>query len=577
MKSLTLFLLLVSLSFAISQTEEFQILKAPAEPQSIPEQLIIKFKPRISDIESEQALQAIGIQTLKSIEALNIKVCQIAAEKTLDQALQESQALGEVEYAEPNYRVYALERPNDPEYDRLWGLNNTGQTGGSNDADIDAEEAWDREKGNSAVIVGVIDTGIDYNHEDLRANIWRNPGEIPNNNIDDDNNGYVDDYYGWDFYYNNKDPFDDNRHGTHVAGTIGAVGNNARGVVGVNWNVSLMALKFLNAEGEGSTSDAIEAIVYAVDMGAHILNNSWGGGGFSKALEDAIIYARDRGVLFIAAAGNDSKNTDLDPNYPSNYEVENVISTAASTDKDRLAAFSNYGETTVDLAAPGEFIYSTVPNERYASLSGTSMATPHVAGAAALIWAHYLPQSNWQNVKFRLFGAVDYLFNLQNKVLLDGRLNVNNALSGFPLVSVINKPVDTDNTTDPYSIGTAIIDNDTIVSARIFYQYSDASTRSDTLNLNRVLRHVYETQIPPAPLNTVIKYKIIAVDNEQNVTETRYYSFKIEKPSGCCGAFAATIELPRASSGTNLTLTILANFLAFFSIPIYFLMRKQRK
>jgi len=570
MKFVTCFFLCIILSVTMAQTEKPEILKAPAQPQTVPGELIIKFGPQITDIESSQLLQEVGLQSIKTVDALNIKICQNLTEKTIDQVIIECNASSEIEYAEPNYKVYALEKPNDPDYTRLWGLNNTGQTGGANDADIDAEEAWDVQKGSRQIIVGVIDTGIDYNHEDLQLNMWRNLAEVPNNNVDDDNNGYVDDYFGWDFYNQDKDPNDDNEHGTHVSGTIGAIGNNAIGVVGVNWKVSLMALKFLNQQGSGSTSDAIEAIVYASDMGANILNNSWGGGGESQALKDAIIYAKNKGVLFIAAAGNDSKNTDLDPNYPSNYNVENVISVAASTDNDKLAGFSNYGEKTVDLAAPGEFIYSAVPNNRYASFSGTSMATPHVAGAAALIWANYLPDSDWENVKFRLFGAADYLFNLQTKNLLDGRLNVNAALTNLPLVAVILKPSDTDDTANPYKIRASVIDNDSIISAKLFYQYSGAVSQTDSIDLSSVALHQYEFQLPAAPLSTTIKYKIVAEDNEQNITETRYYSFKVEEKSGCCGAFAATVTLEKASLPANLGLTLFLNFALFFGIPFVY-------
>lgn len=570
--------ILVLFSNGLSQMTEPKILKAPAKPQIIADEVIVKFRPRITQIESNQLLQQIGIQTIKNIEQLNIKICQIITDESIDQMIQECESRAEIEYAEPNYRVFALEKPNDPEYERLWGLNNTGQSGGSNDADIDAEEAWNNEKGAFQIIVGVIDTGIDYNHEDLKQNMWRNPGEIPDNNADDDNNGYIDDYYGWDFFFDDNDPYDDNEHGTHVAGTIGAVGNNGKGVVGVNWNVSLMALKFLDDKGTGNTGDAIEAIIYASDMGANILNNSWGGGGFSQAMKDAIIYANNKGVLFVAAAGNDRKDTDKDPNYPSNYDVENVISVAASTDKDKLAAFSNYGATTVDLAAPGESIYSTLPHSRYGNLSGTSMATPHVAGAAALVWAYYFPESNWRNVKYRLFGSVDYVFSLQNIVLLDGRLNVNNGLSDIPFASIINKPLDTDNTDNPYDVSAAVIDNDTVVSAKIFYQYSGAATESDTINLNNIMAYIYESQIPAAPLNTTVKYKIIAEDNDQNITETRYYSFKIRKVnSGCCGAFAADISIRSASISANAGLTVIFNLVIFLGIPLLFKRKKLSK
>jgi subtilisin family serine protease len=577
MKLKLIFLLAIMATSIFSQEEKPKIMKAPAQAQIIPGELIIKFRPRITDIESSQILQEVGIKAVKTFPDLNIKTCQILAEKTVEQVIEECKDLSDIEYAEPSYRVYALEQPNDPEYDRLWGLNNTGQTGGSNDADIDAEEAWDIEEGNRQVIVGVIDTGIDYDHEDLRLNMWRNPGEINNNNIDDDNNGYVDDYYGWDFFFEDNNPFDDNQHGTHVAGTIGAVGNNARGVVGVNWQISLMALKFLDNTGSGSTSDAIEAIIYASDMGANILNNSWGGGGFSQAMKDAITYAKNKGVLFVAAAGNDSKNTDLDPNYPSNYDVENVISVAASSNNDKLAGFSNYGAETVDLAAPGENIYSTIPNSRYASLSGTSMATPHVVGAAALIWSYYLQNSNWEKVKFRLFGATDYVFNFQGKMLLDGRLNVNTALTDVPLIALISKPLDTDDTTNPYKVRASVIDNDTIISAKLFYQYSGAISQADTIELTNIGPYQYEFDLPATRLNTAIKYKIVAEDNEQNITETRYYSFKVgETSSGCCGAFAATVTIKEASIGLNLAITLLINLIIVFGVPIILKLKKIR-
>lgn len=577
MKLKSIFLIVLSVTSILAQNDKPKILKAPAQVQMIPNELIIKFRPRITDIESSQMLQGIGIKAIKTISALNIKTCQILADKTIDQVIQECKTISDIEYAEPNYRVYALEIPNDPEYDRLWGLNNTGQTGGINGADIDAEEAWDIEKGNKQVIVGVIDTGIDYNHEDLKTNMWINSGEIQNNNIDDDNNGYVDDYYGWDFFNNDRDPYDDNEHGTHVAGTIGAIGNNAKGVVGVNWQVSLMALKFLDNQGSGSTSDAIEAIIYAADMGANILNNSWGGGGFSQSLQDAIDYAKNKGVLFIAAAGNDSKNTDLDPNYPSNYDVENVISVAASSNDDKLAGFSNYGAQTVDLAAPGESIYSTIPNNRYASFSGTSMATPHVVGAAALIWAYYLPNSDWEKVKFRLFGATDYVFNLQSKNLLDGRLNVRAALADGPLIAVILKPIDTENTANPYKIRASIIDNDSIVGAKLHYQYSGAVSKTDSVDLNPVADYQYEFELPAARLETTIEYKIAAEDNEKNITETRYYSFKVGGASGCCGSFAATVTLKKASLPLNLGLTLFLNFVIFFGAPLILGYKNRRK
>ena len=268
---------------------------------------------------------------------------------------------------EPNYRVHIARTPNDPCFPQLWGMHNTGQTGGTKDADIDAPEAWDVATGvpeTSDIIVGITDTGIDYLHPDLVANMWVNPGEIPDNRIDDDGNGYIDDVYGYDFFGDDSDPSDAAGHGTHCDGTIAGVGDNGRGVAGVNWRCKIMALRFLDAIGHGNTGDAIEAIIYGVNNGAKILSNSWGGDGYSEAMELAIMYARDHGVLFVAAAGNYGGNTDSEPYYPASYEVSNVISVAATDHKDLLASFSNFGDESVDVGAPGVSILSSVPTYR---------------------------------------------------------------------------------------------------------------------------------------------------------------------------------------------------------------------
>jgi subtilisin family serine protease len=281
-----------------------------------------------------------------------------------------------VNYVEPDYTVRLATVPSDPQFSSLWGMNNTGQTGGTIDADIDAPEAWDLTTGSSSTIVAVIDTGVDYNHPDLAANIWTNPGEIPGDNRDNDGNGFVDDVHGYDFINSDGNPLDDQGHGTHVAGTIGAVANNGIGVAGINWNVQIMALKFLGADGSGSISDAIRALDYAVQMGAHISNNSYGDAEFSQAFADAIAAAGDVGHIFVAAAGNNSGNNDASPFYPASFDAANIISVAATDDNDRLASFSNYGVTSVDLAAPGVNILSTTPGNNYESFSGTSMASP---------------------------------------------------------------------------------------------------------------------------------------------------------------------------------------------------------
>lgn len=334
-----------------------------------------------------------------------------------------------VEAIEPDVIIASRAVPNDPSFGALWGLENIGQSGGVVDADIDATQAWDVTTGSRSVVVAVIDSGVDYRHVDLADNMWRNPGEIPGNGRDDDGNGFIDDVYGWDFANGDGDPFDDEGHGTHVAGTIGAVGNNGRGVVGVNWEVSVMALKFLDADGSGSTSDAVAAINYATrmrrDFGVNVVatNNSWGGGGASAALQRAIAAGGDAGILFVAAAGNESANNDVTPSFPANDTNVAVLSVAATDRSNRLANFSNYGATTVDIAAPGAAITSTVPGNRYASYSGTSMAAPHVAGAVALL-AAARPQATSAEIRSAILSTAAPVPALAGKVATGGLLNV---------------------------------------------------------------------------------------------------------------------------------------------------------
>ena len=332
----------------------------------------------------------------------------------------------EIEYAEPNYIIHALKTPNDPGFEQLWGLHNIGQDNGTPDADINAVEAWTVSTGGD-VVIAVIDTGIDYEHSDLAANMWRNPGEIPENGIDDDNNGYIDDIYGIDTYNNDSDPMDDQYHGTHCAGTIAAVGNNGVGVVGVCWKAKLMALKFLSSGGSGSIDNAIECIEYAVNNGAKIMNNSWGGGGFSQALEEAIEISNQSNVLFCAAAGNSSNNNDNNAFFPSSYANSNIISIAASDNNDNLASFSCYGFSSVDFAAPGVDIFSTGTENTYKVLSGTSMAAPHCSGAAGLLLS-INPNLTVVEIKKILMDNVDEKPAFANKVASNGRLNIFKAI-----------------------------------------------------------------------------------------------------------------------------------------------------
>lgn len=368
--------------------------------------------------------------------------------------------------------------PNDTDYGRLYGLNNVGQTGGRFDADIDAPEAWAISTGSRNNVVSVIDTGIDLAHRDLYQNIWISQTEIPAemrsrladtdrdgritfidlnqaanatfvmdanrngyvdgldlladsrwaNGSDTDGNGFVDDLFGWDFVNNDNNPFDDHGHGTHVAGTIGAMANNTTGVVGVSWNVSLMALKFLSAEGRGSTSAAIQAVNYATltrtrfDSGVRITNNSWGGGPYSQPLKDAIDAGGNAGILFVASAGNSGRDADVSPSFPAAYTSPAIVSVAWTDHVDALSSWSNFGATSVDIGAPGGAIYSTLPGGRYGTYSGTSMASPHVAGAAALALA-VRPSLSVADLKQSLLRTVDPLPALAGRTVSGGRLN----------------------------------------------------------------------------------------------------------------------------------------------------------
>lgn len=341
---------------------------------------------------------------------------------------------GQFEYVEPDYLVYLDATPTDAAFadGRLWGLRNTGQSGGVAGADIGAVQAWNVSIGSPDVIVAVIDTGIRYTHRDLAPNMWRNPGEIPGNGIDDDGDGYVDNVFGINAITDSGDPMDDNGHGTHVAGTIGAVANDANGHVGVAWNVKLMGCKFLGGANGGKTSDAIKCIEFAVSKGARILNNSWGGGGPTQALFDAIARARDRGVLFLAAAGNDGTDNDQTPHYPSNYNVDNIISVAALDRRDALAGFSCFGRNTVHVGAPGVEIFSCWfgSDSDYKSIHGTSMATPHVAGVAALILSRF-PGMSVSELRRAILNTGVPVPALQGKTTTGTRVNAFNALSSL--------------------------------------------------------------------------------------------------------------------------------------------------
>ena len=335
----------------------------PLYPAFVPGELLVKFRNGVRREASAEYQEWFNISTRRTFAINGYQHVKLPEGVDIEAALELYLEDPDVEDAELNYIVYAdIVPPDDTHFNRLWGLHNSGQnvngTNGTDDADIDALEAWDVTTGSGDAVVAVIDSGVDVNHPDLAANIWTNPGEIPGNGKDDDGNGYTDDVNGWDFHINDNDPRDANGHGTHVAGTIAAVGHNAAGVTGVSWSAKIMALRFLDAWGTGTIANAVAAIEYANNMGADVINNSWGGGDYSRALKTAI-DASD--AVVVCAAGNSARNNDSSAHYPSGYSSTNIIAVAASTQDDTLAWFSNYGANSVDVAAPGTNIYSAAP------------------------------------------------------------------------------------------------------------------------------------------------------------------------------------------------------------------------
>jgi subtilisin family serine protease len=402
--------------------------RADDDPNAVPGQLVVGFKANASDKQQQKAIGKAGATIEDRIDSIDGAVVNVDPADA-DDAAEELARQRVVDYVEPNYVLHASRLPNDRGFGEQWGLRNVGQYGGKPGADVHASDAWDVTTG-AGVTVAVVDTGVDYNHPDLGPNVWTNPSD-PKNGVDDDGDGFVDDVHGADFINEDSDPNDDAGHGTHVAGIVGARGNNGVGVTGVNWDAKIMALKFLDGNGEGNTGDAANAIDYAVSHGARVINASWGGPAFSQALFQAVKRAGDKGVLFVAAAGNDGENADTTPDFPAAFELANVISVAASDRNDKLLDFSNYGAHSVDLAAPGDDIYSTVPTisdeSGYESFSGTSMATPFVSGAAALYLSR-APQSTADQVKAALLQNVDQSPSFAGKVASGGRLDIARAL-----------------------------------------------------------------------------------------------------------------------------------------------------
>ncbi|MFN2202119.1 MAG: CARDB domain-containing protein [Caldilineaceae bacterium] len=454
-RSATLLLLLVAALYWLQATPVSSLAQEQQEPaqqqqeQEIypafaPGQLIVAFQPWVTQDEIDEFYQEYDVTVMEDLDPAASEdnpplVLAFVPADITPNLVTMIERDPRVRYAEPNYILQVNKEPNDPDYDKLWGFNNTGQTGGKTDADIDADEAWDISTGSSSVVVVVIDSGVDYTHPDLVDNIWNNPGECTGdvcekNGVDDDGNGYVDDFHGINTVTDSGDPMDDFGHGTHVAGTIGAVGDNDTGVAGVNWDVKIIGCKFLGASGGGTVSSAVKCFNYVKQLkneeNINIVatNNSWGGAA-SQALMEAM--EGDDQPLHICAAGNGGTD---EPHYPAGYDLDNIISVAATDHSDLYTDFSNYG-STVDLAAPGADIYSTVPSGNcplcdpsgYISIDGTSMATPHVTGAAALIAAQY-PTLTLAQIRDRIITGVDPLSDDSKSTVTNGRLNLLNSL-----------------------------------------------------------------------------------------------------------------------------------------------------
>ncbi len=418
--------------------------------ESEPE-VFVKFRPNVSLAEIKKIAAKNNdrvedeIESVKGLVAID-DLDNADAEKVAAQYAQMSDA---VIYAEPTFKIelddppvnsnmnlLARESganpllPNDPMFKDQWALNNAGQEGGREKADLSALKAWEKTKGSSDVVIAVLDSGVDYTHPDLVANMWIRPDNVPQ--YKDEELGTINDLHGFNAADNQSDPMDDNGHGTHCAGIIGAEGNNDEGIAGINWKVEIMPLKFLGRGGFGTTKNAIEAINYAIDrkqkgVNIRVINASWGSTQYSKALEDTIRAAGEAGILFVAAAGNNGTSNDKNPHYPSNYKLPNVISVAALDRNDQLASFSNFGNTTVHIAAPGRDILSTWLNDSYREASGTSMATPYVAGTAALVLAAE-PQLSVEKLRERILQSVDKIDSLDGKVESGGRLNAAKAV-----------------------------------------------------------------------------------------------------------------------------------------------------
>ncbi len=415
-------------------------------PEYVPGEIIVKLKSKSKSMQAQafigKAVSEKSMSLKGTWSGLNMHHFALKPGQSVESIVAELKADPEVEYAEPNY---ILKRQSAGFEGEPMAMSDVRAAASSDysafaqtNAPIQASQAWSAASSSATPpVVAVIDTGLDINHDVFvqSGSVWTNPGEIPNNGIDDDRNGYVDDVHGWNFVSNSAAMVDDDGHGTHVSGIVLGATQDITAIPLEPAKIRIMPLKFLDGNGSGSTSDAVKAIYYAVNNGAKVLSNSWGGGGFSNSLLDAIAYAYEKKVVFVAAAGNASSNNDSAPTYPANYAVPNLISVAATTDLDGLASFSNYGSRTVHMGSPGSSIWSTYPNDLYGRASGTSMATPFVSGLAALM-VREAPTMNGYQVKQLIFNASVPVSSLSSKTVTKARLNIYNGLMSAKGASV---------------------------------------------------------------------------------------------------------------------------------------------
>ncbi len=443
---------LIALAFSIFLFPVF-LYGQQREKGEVPGELLVKFRSGITLQRSRELNEKNKAITLQRFADIGWERVKLPSGKSIHAAIAAYREDTEVEAVQPNYYYHLLATPNDPSFGSLWGM-----------AKISAPQAWDLNTGSSTVVIANIDTGVKYDHEDLAANMWTNPGEVNNNGLDDDNNGFVDDYYGYDFFFNDPNPLDENGHGTHTSGTMGAVGNNSLGVVGVNWSVRIMAIKIYDNDGFGTTSAMlINAYNYVRMMklrgiNIRVSNNSYGGCdeacGYDQATKDAIDALGSAGVLQVFAAGNDGLNIDTFPQYPAAYNSPWIITVSNSTSTDTRNGGSNFGAVNVDLAAPGTSILSTLNGATpYGNLSGTSMAAPHVTGAAALLASHN-PNLSLASLKATILNTVDVLPAWNGIVKTGGRLNVAQALQNQTVCSFnfANSPISVGTKGGPVSI-----------------------------------------------------------------------------------------------------------------------------